>query len=60
MKLIINDIYGCLIEVADLDQAIEQVNGYIVFLKTDPKDGADVDCIAYWDDIQQKLTHISL
>lgn len=33
MTLIINDMYDNLIQVTDLDQAIEQVKGYRMFLE---------------------------
>lgn len=62
MTLIINDMYDNLIQVTDLDQAIEQVKGYRVFLEndvTDPQKEVDLDCIAYWDDIYKKLTQIA-
>jgi len=62
MKVIIFDIYGCLIQVTDLDQAIEQVNGYVVSLKKEATvlhDQVDLDCIAYWDDIHLKLIQIA-
>lgn len=62
MTLIINDIYDNLIQITDLDQAIEQVKGYRMFLEndvTDPKKEVDLDCIDYWDDIYKKLTQIA-
>ncbi|MBB5645757.1 hypothetical protein [Pedobacter cryoconitis] len=62
MTLIINDMYDNLIQVTDLDQAIEQVKGYRMFLEndvTDPQKEVDLDCIAYWDDIYKKLTQIA-
>ncbi|ALL06325.1 hypothetical protein AQ505_12940 [Pedobacter sp. PACM 27299] len=62
MTLIINDMYDNLIQITDLDQAIEQVKGYRIFLENDvndPQKEVDLDCIAYWDDIYKKLTQIA-
>lgn len=61
MILVINDMYDNLIQISDLDQATEQVKGYIIFLKNgaDSEKGIDLDGISYWEDIYNKLTQIA-
>lgn len=54
-------MYDNLIQISNLDQAIEQVKGYIIFLRNgeDSERGIDLDCIGYWEDIYNKLTQIA-
>lgn len=61
MTLIINDMYDNLIQISDLGKAIEQVEGYVTFLKNDENSerGIDLDGVGYWEDIYNKLTQIA-
>lgn len=61
MTLIINDMYDNLIQISDLGKAIEQVEGYVTFLKNgeDSEREIDLDGVGYWEDIYNKLTQIA-
>lgn len=61
MTLIINDMYDNLIQISDLAKAIEQVEGYVTFLKNseDSEREIDMESVGYWKDIYNKLTQIA-